>query len=184
MAIDLPDKIINVARALTSNNQTNVLLYSPSFTTLFNTRINYQGYLYSLRLCSRIFSISETFAPLDNPIDTDYQREQKYQMFRSSERKTIKISLKPITPTTAQEIILTYIEVYHTKPIYLVNVMPFLTELDYYGIQHNMGLYATLIDNGYGVLTSDDIIYVNGVVIEKSAIMQDDSNVIYNFIGA
>lgn len=181
MAINLPDKTINILERLTANKQ-ETLLYTPSSQFFLNTLIKYQGFIYSLRICSSLNSINATFAPLDNPIDTDYQREQKYQLFRASERKTIELSLKK-NINNAEKIVITYIECYNTEPIFLSNIMPFLTDLDYYGIEHNVGLYAKIIDNGYGLLENNDTIYFNGVVIEKTSILQDASDQIYNFVG-
>lgn len=187
MAIDMPDRVAQVAARITpatSNQET--ILYTPSSATVLGTAINYQGHMAVIRVACKIDSLTETFAPMILPSDTLAQKEQKNQLFRSSPKKGLLVSLRN---PSGQDFEVGMIDLYSVKPIFLTGVNEFFTDLEFYGIKFGWSIHAKMIDRGHGLLQNNtgvglqnDWVSITGYVVEKSSFLQDHNNIVYNYV--
>ncbi len=184
MAVELPDRIAQIAQRFTPTNQ-EATLYTPSSTSVLGTEINYQGYMAVVRCAAYIDSLSQVFVPVDDPGDTTARREQKAQLFRANPKKGILISLR--SPSNI-DFEVGIIDVFNVKPIFLSGINEYFTDLELYGIQSGWKIQAKIIDRGFGLLQNNtgegqqnDWVSVTGYVVEKGGFLQDHNNVVYNF---
>jgi hypothetical protein len=187
MAIDMPDRIAQIAARITpeTSNQ-EAILYTPSNATVLGTPINYQGHMAVIRVASYIDSLNQTFAPVILPSDTLAQKEQKNQMFRANPKKGLLISLQN---PSGQSFEIGIIDLYNVKPIFLTGINEFFTDLEFYGIGFGWRIRAIMIDRGNGLLQNNtgtglqnDWVSITGYVVEKSSFLQDHNNIVYNYI--
>jgi hypothetical protein len=188
MAIGMPDRIQQIGASITpaTPNQ-EAILYLPSQATLLGTNIRYQGYMAVVRCLAYIDSVQEVFSPVILPTDTLNQKEQKLQLFRQNPKKGLLISLA--NPTTNQSIRVGFIDLYNVKPAFQTGINEFFSAFQVYGIEFGWQLHVKVVDRGWGLLQNNtsplqnDWVDISGYVEEKSSILQDHNNVIYNFVG-
>ena len=186
MAIGMPDKLQQIGSTITPATANEVVLYTPSQTTLLGTNVRYQGYMAVIRCLAYIDSLQEVFPPIILPTDTLNQKEQKLAQFRQNPKKGILVSLQ--SPSN-QRIRVGFIDVYNVKPAFQTGANEFFSGLEIYGIEFGWSIIAQMVDRGYGLLQNNeaplqnDWIDISGYVEEKSSILQDHNNVIYNFVG-
>jgi hypothetical protein len=187
MAIALPNRFRQIAARITptTSNQ-EAILYTPSTATVLGANVNYQGCAAVIRCCCYLDSIAETFAPVILPTDTQQQKEQKNQFFRSSPKKGLMVYLRN---PAGQDFEVGLIDLYNVKPVFLAGVDEYFTSRDGYGIQSGWRIVAKMIDRGFGLLQSntaagkqDDWVSITGFLIEKSSVLQDHNNVVYNYV--
>lgn len=183
MAIEMPDRIGQIAQRFTPGNQ-EATLYTPSTASVLGTSVNYQGYMAVIRCAAHIDSLSQTFVPIDDPGDTTARREQKAQLFRANPKKGLLISLR--SPTN-EDFEVGIIDLFNVKPIFLSGVNEYFTDLELYGIKFGWKIQAKIVDRGFGLLQNNtgngkqnDWVSVTGFVVEKSGFLQDHNNVVYN----
>ena len=180
MAIDMPDRTRQIAARITASTPNQeAILYSPSTSNVLGTPINYQGDAVVIRCCCFISSIAETFPPNILPTDTEAQKEQKNQFFRSTPKKGLMIYLR--SPSN-QDFEVAVIDLYNVKPVFLAGVNEYFSGLDSYGIQFGWRIVARMIDRGFGLLQQTDWVSITGFVGENSSFLQDHNNIVYNFI--
>ncbi len=187
MAIDMPDRIAQIAAKITpaTSNQ-EVILYNPSTATVLGTGINYQGYMATVRCMAYIDSIGESFAPIILPTDTEAQKEQKNQFFRASPKKGLMFFLR--SPAN-EDFEVGLIDLYNVKPVFLAGIDEYFSGVTIYGIKFGWRIVAKIIDRGFGLLANNtgagkqnDWLSITGYVEEKSSLLQDHNNIVYNFI--
>ena len=185
MAIDMPERLGQIAAKLTPANQS-AILYTPSSATVLGVPINYNGFMATIRIAAYIDSTLETFAPIILPTDTLAQKEQKNQMFRSQPKKGLMIYLQNASGINFE---VGMIDLYNVKPIFLTGANEFFTDLDTYGIKFGWKIFAQIIDRGFGLLQNntgtgkqDDWVAITGFVNEKSSFLQGNDDTVYNFI--
>lgn len=186
MAIDMPDRIAQIAAKITpaTSNQ-EVILYTSSTATVLGIGINYQGYMATVRCMAYIDSISESFAPIILPTDTEAQKEQKNQFFRANPKKGLMLYLR--SPTN-EDFEAGLIDLYNVKPVFLAGIDEYFSGVTIYGIKFGWRLVAKVIDRGFGLLQNNtagkqnDWLSITGFVEEKSSFLQDHNNIVYNFI--
>lgn len=185
MAIDMPNRVQQIAARLTPASQ-NAILYTPSSATVLGTPINYNGFMATIRVAAYIDSTPQTFAPIIFPTDTLAQKEQKNQMFRSQPKKGLMIYLQNPTGTNFE---VGMIDLYNVKPIFLTGANEFFTDLDTYGIKFGWKIFAQIIDRGFGLLRNNtetsqqnDWVSITGFVNETSSFLQGNDDTVYNFI--
>lgn len=185
MAIDMPNRVQQIATRLTPVNQ-NAILYTPSSATVLGIPINYNGAMATIRIAAYIDSTLETFAPIILPTDTLARKEQKNQMFRSQPKKGLMIYLQNPTGTNFE---IAMIDLYNVKPIFLTGANEFFTDLDAYGIKFGWKIFAQIIDRGFGLLQNNtdtnkqnDWVSITGFINETSSFLQGNDDTVYNFI--
>lgn len=187
MAIDMPDRVRQIAARITpaTSNQ-EAVLYTPSTATVLGTEINYQGYAAVIRCCCYLDSITQTFAPTILATDTENQKEQKNQLFRSSPKKGVMLYLR--SPTN-QDFEVGLIDLYNVKPVFLTGINEYFSGFDSYGVQFGWRIVARMVNRGFGLLQDNtgaalqnDWVSITGFVGEKSSILQDHNNIISNYI--
>lgn len=187
MAIDMPDRIAQIATKITpATSGQEAILYTPSTATVLGTAVNYQGYMASVRCMAYIDSISETFAPNILPTDTVSQKEQKNQFFRANPKKGLMLFLR--SPTN-QDFEVGLIDLYNVKPVFLAGINEYFSGITIYGIKFGWRIVAKIIDRGFGLLQNNtgagkqnDWLSITGYVEEKSSVLQDHNNIVYNFV--
>lgn len=187
MAIDMPDRIAQIATRITpaTSNQ-EAILYTPSTASVLGASINYQGHMAVIRVACGIDSIAPVFAPIILPTDTLAQKEQKNHLFRANPKKGILVSLRN---PAGQLFEIGLIDLYNVKPIFLTGINEFFTDLEFYGIRFGWSIFAKIVDRGHGLLQNNtgtglqnDWVSITGYVVEKSSFLQDHNNIVYNYI--
>lgn len=188
MAIPMPDRTRQIAGKInaTSNPQS-AILYTPSSATVLGTTVNYNGGMARIRVCAFLDSIPEVHAPVILPTDTNAQKEQKNQFFRSAPKKGLMVYLE--NPTGSERYEVGIVDIYNVKPNFLTGVSEFFSDLEIYGIQFGWKIVIETIDRGYGMLQvntgenqQNDRISFTGFANEHSSFLQGDNDVIYNFV--
>jgi hypothetical protein len=188
MAIEMPTRIQQIGASIdsaTANQE--AVLFTPSQVTLLGTNIRYQGYMAVVRCLAYIDSLQEVFPPIILPTDTLNQKEQKLQLFRQNPKKGLLVSLR--NPTTNQSIRVGFIDLYNVKPAFQTGINEYFSAFEVYGIEFGWQLHVQIVDRGWGLLQNNaaplqnDWVHISGYVEEKSSILQDHNNVVYNFVG-
>ncbi|MCC3405180.1 MAG: hypothetical protein JGK17_06210 [Microcoleus sp. PH2017_10_PVI_O_A] len=187
MAIHMPDRIAQIAAKITpATSGQEAILYTPSTATVLGTNIKYQGYMATVRCMAYIDSIGETFAPNILPTDTESQKEQKNQFFRANSKKALMVYLR--SPQN-EDFEAGLIDLYNVKPVFLAGIDEYFSGVTIYGIKFGWRIVAKMIDRGFGLLQNNagagkqnDWLSITGYVEEKSSLLQDHNNIVYNFI--
>lgn len=190
MAIPLPDRTIQIgAKIFATTNPQRVTLYTPTSVTLLGTQINYNGSMARIRICAFLDSLPQVQAPVILPTDTLAQKEQKNNFFRAQPKKGLMVYLE--SPTNNERFEVGIIDLYNTRPCFLTGVSEFFSDLQVYGIQFGWKIVVEVIDRGFGLLqvnngenTQNDRISFSGFVNEQTSFLQDDNDVIHNFVFA
>lgn len=188
MAILMPDCTRQIVGKISAtSNPQSAILYTPSTATVLGTPVNYNGGMARIRICAFLDSLPEVHAPVILPTDTNAQKEQKNQFFRSAPKKGLMVYLEG--PVGSERYEVGIVDVYNVKPCFLTGVSEFFSDLEIYGIQFGWKIVAEAIDRGYGLLQvntgenrQNDRISFTGFAKEESSFLQGDNDAIYNFI--
>jgi hypothetical protein len=138
-----------------------------------------------IRVCCFLPSLPEVYAPVILPTDTNAVKEQKNQHFRIQPKKGLMVYIEnPAGETFPVGIV----DLFNVKPNFLSGINEFFSDLPLYGIQFGYKIVVEIIDRGYGLLQtneeseSNDYISITGFVEEKTSFLQDENDIIYNFV--
>lgn len=187
MAIDMPNRVKQIAGKISAtSNPQSATLYTPSTATVLGTPINYNGGMARIRVCAFLESLPEVHAPVILPTDTNAQKEQKNQFFRSQPKKGLMVYLQ--SPSN-EKFEVGMVDLYNIRPCFLTGVSEFFSDLEIYGIQFGWKIVVEVVDRGFGVLQANtgegqqnDRISFTGFAREDSSFLQGSNDAIYNFI--
>lgn len=188
MAILMPDRTRQIVGKISANsNPQSATLYTPSTASVLGTAVNYNGGMARIRICAFLDSLPEVHAPVILPTDTNAQKEQKNQFFRSAPKKGLMVYLE--NPTGNEKYEVGIVDLYNVKPCFLTGVSEFFSDLEIYGIQFGWKIVVEVIDRGHGMLKvntgenqQNDRISFTGFAKEESSFLQGDNDAIYNFV--
>lgn len=188
MAILMPDRTRQIVGKISAtNNPQSATLYTPSTATVLGTPINYNGGMARIRIWAFLDSLPEVHAPVILPTDTNVQKEQKNQFFRSAPKKGLIVYLE--SPIGNERYEVGIVDIYNIKPCFLTGVSEFFSDLQIYGIQFGWKIVAEVIDRGYGLLQvnsaegqQNDRITFTGFANENSSFLQGSDDAIYNYV--
>jgi len=188
MAIQMPDRTRQIAAKISaSSNPQSAVLYIPSTATVLGTPINYNGGMARIRVCAFLDSLPEVHAPVILPTDTNAQKEQKNQFFRSQPKKGLMVYLQ--SPVGNEKFEVGMVDLYNIRPCFLTGVSEFFSDLEIYGIQFGWKIVVEVIDRGFGILQANtganqqnDRVSFTGFAKEESSFLQGSDDTVYNFI--
>lgn len=188
MAILMPDRTRQIVGKISAtSNPQSAILYTPSTASVLGTAVNYNGGMARIRICAFLDSLPEVHAPVILPTDTNAQKEQKNQFFRSAPKKGLMVYLENPTATDKYEVGI--VDLYNVKPCFLTGVSEFFSDLEIYGIQFGWKIVVEVINRGHGMLQvntgenqQNDRISFTGFAKEESSFLQGDNDAIYNLV--
>lgn len=185
MSIPMPNRKKQItAKIRATSNPQSVDLYTPSSVSLLGTQVNYNGDMARIRVFAVLNSLPEVYVPIILPTDTNAQKEQKNNHFRSQP----KIGLMAyLVDPGGEKFEVGLIDCYNVQPNFLTGVSEFFSDLELYGIQYGYKISVEVVDRGFGLLKVNenqpmDFLSITGFALEKSEFLQGNDNVIYNFV--
>lgn len=163
-------RVITIANYLPATG--NAYIYSPARFNIQGNLVKGQGFINTLRANCYLPSLPEIVLPPLDPAASAYEIDQRNQELAGSPHKTVVFYI--VNPLN-NWIELFRFNVYGTRPRYFADLSLFLTDLEIYGIQSGYTLYAGIIDEGFGTLSGNDFISIQGSVLETCSILVSQS---------
>lgn len=163
-------RVISIANYLPPTG--NALIYTPKNFNINGTIAKGQGFINTLRANCYIESLPEIVLPPLDPAADAYQIDQRNQELASKPSKTVAAYL--VRPDN-NWINLFQFKIFSTRPRYFADLSLFLTDLEIYGIQNNFSLYMGMVDEGFGTLSGNDFIAIQGSALETCSILVSES---------
>jgi len=165
------------AKLTASNSSSGTIIYTPAKFNINGTQIKSNGYINTLRCNCYIESLPETSLPPLDPAADAYEIDQRNKQLQMGNRKTLQVSIKD---ANSNEFEFFQFDVFATRPRYFADLAPFLSDLEIYGVEFGISFYIKAVDLGYGVLSGNDFIVIQGSVLETCSFLLTDQTITVN----
>ena len=154
-----------------------ILLYptEPQTALIDSVTINYDAFLNVLRCKTYIVSLPQVEIPIPDPTSTTADVNAIALQLVNSPKCNLLFTLRKDT------VVIESIEVsvYNSTVVQQLDLIPYLSDLVFYGMQHGVSLYVQVIDVGWGIIGINDYIDIQGSAVEEaSAFVRKDYSVI------
>lgn len=179
MAVQNPKKVKQISAILRPGTAEVVVLQNNTNRTLLGVQISEQLFIKHIQAWGVIYSLDEAVYPISDPRDTSAARQQKQAYFRASPRIGLALRIRPIGEAYSRGLgECCKLDFYGVRPGFLYNILEYIGNDKSVGLAPGWALTARQIDRGFGLLTGDDYISIQGYAIDESEFLQDHNLVV------